>query len=453
MSNEEKFEVNEESSFNEEYEEKLIDNVTDYLGISDDKIRENISSCKPGTDAIPEDDSESDIPSEISEEKCTNEKTENPEIDVAEFRRNIKNEASKLNKSYSIKLNAEEFNNDKYTTMLVGCALIPRDAIRAQEELGELLDTSKFIEITADVEGYDVKNSGVDNSKIHGVSEQVVALHKANNLFKHIFLDLHDTNFKFSSILPNTISFLSKYSSMMSTIGETKLIQSFIGKCIILLNTKTEDALRTPLSNNVHPELIHLLTEDIKSISDSIGRQGSRIQSLWLVFINGLFSRDNKGAVYKNDGYKVLNNRLLACYGRDPSVTNTFGLLEHFFGTMLKSYPPSIICDYFYSLRSVFIIARLVTIYQLTNLHIDKSIDEVASDLRLIGMIGSIIYESLFNSMRTLYRTLPRINGEEPSSELTGYLYSHTIFGGQYQLLRAVEKSLPALAWVITQRR
>ena len=454
-------------------EDELLEATTTQLGISTDAIIQSIEHREAATNDLPEDDTDSeiddediqkdsaipddytlqpiDINSNISPEEAINAKAD-------EFRRAIKNEASDLNKQHKFSISFAEFAQDsamfkEHISNIFGNVLVPESAIIAEREIGELLDTGRYVETTANIEGYDVEHVGLDYSNMHSLPDMLVVVHNLNRLFKHKFMNLTDSSFQFSAILKNTLSFLEKNIGVECSRGEGSIIRSFIGKCVVLLNTQAEDALRIPGANNVHTTLIQTLTPDIEAMKKSIARAGSRLNVSWLSFVNGLLSTDNKNSIFRFAGYKLLNDRLIACYGGNPQVARWFGLMEHFFGTMLKSYIPSVICDYFYAVRSIFIVVRMITIYQTRELYRDKTADEVATDLRMIGMLGTIIYESLFNSLRTLARSFPRMNDEKTiSPQLQQYIHVHMICGGQYHFMRSFEKSIPVLANSIVHR-
>ena len=453
-------------------EDELLEETTMKLGISSEAISHSIESRVPAENELPESDSETDLDGEeISKDSEIGENyklepidaNSNPtfkevEAKASEFRKAIKNEASDLNKRHKFNLKFSDFSQDspnfkEHISNIFGNTLVPEPAVIAEMELGELLDTGKFVQITANIEGYDIEHLGLDYSNIHSLPDMLVVIHNLNRLFKYKFMDIHDSSFQFNSILKSTLGFLEKNIGVECSRGEGAIIRSFIGKCIILLNTQVEDSLRIPGANNVHTNLIQTLSPDIETMNKSISRNGSRLNVSWLSFVNGLMSTDNKNAIYRHTSYKLLNDRLIACYGGNPQINRWFGLIEHFFGTILKSYIPSVICDYFYTLRSIYIVVRLITIYQTRELYKDKSPDEVATDLRMIGMLGSIIYESLFNSLRTLARSFPRMNGDSTiSPQLQQYIHVHMICGGQYHFLRSFEKSIPILANSIVHR-
>ena len=463
-------------SLDAEEEAEFIEKATEKLGISQTSIIQSIENRTQPTEPAESDSDTSAANEEISEEKGigkdyvlkpieTEKKQptrEDVEAKAKEFRAAIKNEASDLNKQHKLEIHYEDFaptspNFNKHLANMFGTVRVPPSAVEAERDRGELLDTSVFVETTAGVKDYKIEHVAVDLSNVHSLPDMVVIVHKLNSLFKYSFMNIHTTDFQFNTIINKTLAFLEQNKCYECSKGDGNIIRSFIGKCIILLNTQAEDALRLPGINNVHVDLVQTLMPDIEQMNKSIARSGSRLYVSWLTFVNGLLSVDNKNSVYRHSSYKLLNDRLIACYGADPRVPKWFGVIEHFFGTMLKSYIPSIVCDYFYALRSVYIIVRLITIYQAKRLYAGKTVDEIATDLRMIGSLGVIIYESLFNSLRTLMRSFPKLANEEKkeiedpsnnpiSPEFQQYIHVHMICGGQYHLLRAIEESIPVLA-------
>lgn len=351
---------------------------------------------------------------------------------LEELCRQLKDEASDFSRLHGIRVDIPYLQEHKaeLRNVLIGMAMCPA------VDKGVLIDTSAFVSAAAMAKGYDVLNASADTGLLHQLPEQLVICQRAEEIFGRQFININSPNFSFSEIIVNICKMIEDKGDIPSKFGELSMVRSFMTKLIIFLNTNFESSLRVDGGNNVGADVYALLKDDIKQfvIADKV------MNVSWMSFVNGLLSKENKACVYRFKSYEELNRHM-------SESLKEGGVLEHLLGTMLKSFIPSTIIDHFYAIRTVYIIARLLTIYQHEKIFSGKSVEEIAKELKTIAALGLMTYENIFNSTRMMTRTVPRIHGKkEMTPEFSNYIMCHMIVGGQFFLLRAIERALPVLA-------
>ena len=120
-------------------------------------------------------------------------------------------------------------------------------------------------------------------------------------------------------------------------------------------------------------------------------------------------------------------------------------MVENLLGNILKCYLPSIALNYFYAIKSIYIIARLTSLYIQLGLFKGKSTEEVMNDLFVIGASGAIVYENKSFIFKQATRSLPGYD-KPLSNETKLYILNHLMTGGQFYILKMMEESLPVIA-------
>lgn len=378
------------------------------------------------------DDQEADVSQDTEQASSVTDAASAIPPGLEELCRQLKDEASDFSRLHGIRVDIPYLREHKaeLRNVLIGMAMCPA------VDKGILIDTSAFVAAAAMAKGYDVLNASADTGLLHQLPEQLVICQRAEDIFGRQFININSPNFSFSEIIVNICKMIEDNGDIPSKFGELSMVRSFMTKIIIFLNTNFESSLRVDGGNNVGADVYALLKDDIKQfvIADKV------MNVSWMSFVNGLLSKENKACVYRFKSYEELNRHM-------SESLKEGGVLEHLLGTMLKSFIPSIIIDHFYAIRTIYIIARLLTIYQHEKIFSGKSVEEIAKELKTIAALGLMTYENIFNSTRMMTRTVPRIHGKkEMTPEFSNYIMCHMIVGGQFFLLRAIERALPVLA-------
>jgi len=279
-------------------------------------------------------------------------------------------------------------------------------------------------------------------SMSHTIPEKVIYLNKINDIFGHVFMEPSDQTYKFTDIDVSAMEFIGKHSDKGTTKLEYAIIRSMLGKLIISLNTTCESAMRDNERPTIDAKFKQVVLRDI-NIMKKIQSTNGKMNMSWKIFLESLMSINSENAMYVHKNNTDLNNKLSTAYGTDF-------LTEHLLGSMLKCYIPSIALNYFYVIKSVYIIARMVSLYIQLDLSKNRSLEQVVEDLFVIGTFGTMMYENKTFILKNTPRTLPTYSSEI-SEQTKAYILNHILVGGQYYILKMLEKSLPVVAKIVKQ--
>ena len=270
----------------------------------------------------------------------------------------------------------------------------------------------------------------------HPIPEKVIFMEKMNKIFNHKFVNNQGGEFHFADLDIQLLEFISSHKNLGTLGFEYKFIKSSLGKLILNLNTDVELALRDvrPTLNSTFKQVV---IKDIQSMKHIQSENGKTFVS-WKSFLDGLFGIGADKLIYVHDNYRNLNVKLEKAYSTDF-------LVENLCANMLKCYLPSIALNYFYAIKSIYIIARLVSIYIQLELFKNKTVEQVMNDLFAITVAGTITYENKSFIYKQTSRTLPTYNNEL-SNETKLYILNHLLTGGQYFILKMIEESIPVIA-------
>lgn len=335
---------------------------------------------------------------------------------------------------------------DKFLRMIVGCMIVPSNSVSAEAQtlhLEELehwkIPTDEFIQKVSFYSDFKCFQAPPENL-LHSSDEILVICQDLNKLFQFNFLDIHSTDFQFNEIPSRILKFTNKYTDLKTTAFEENFLKAVYGKIEILLNTNVEAAFRSN-SIKITPEFWTAFGGYLKEMEQIQGRK-EKLRASWNEFIVALFSMRVKNQIYRHVSYSNLNEMLNTCYQPDG-----FLLIEQLVGNSLKCYFPTIIRSYFFMIRSVYMMARLVAIYSFLKLHKGKSKEEVRKDIYEIGAICTIAYETKYHMWKSEERApIHGLNNEEISPQVQEYARNHVINGGQYFLLKSIETALPVIA-------
>ena len=271
----------------------------------------------------------------------------------------------------------------------------------------------------------------------HPIPEKVIFAERLNNVFNHKFIDVNSGDFHFKDLDAQLLGYISGYQDKGTLSFEYKLIKSTLGKLILNLNSDVELALRDntrPTLNSAFKQVIVRDIQQMKFIQDPNGKTFIS----WKAFLDTLLSLGSDKLIFVFDTYRNLNIKLDKAY-------NTDFLIENLLGNTLKCYLPSVALNYFYTIKSIYIIARLSSLYIQLQLFKNKSHEQVMNDLYTIAVAGVMIYENKSFIYKSASRTLPTYD-KPLSNETKLYILNHLLTGGQYYILKMLEESLPVIA-------
>lgn len=379
-------------------------------------------------------------------EEMTHEKLEEKRVQAI---KNIKSKASELSKK-GLEFDGSVYDDpnetNKFLRMIVGCMMVPPNSIQAEAQTLHMneaerwkISTDEFIQKVSFYPDFKCFQAPPENL-LHSPDEILVICHDLNELFQFNFLDIHSTNFQFNEIPSRILKFTNKYTDLKTTAFEENFLKAIYSKIEILLNTNVESAFRSN-SIKVTNDFWTAFGGYLKEMEQIQGRQ-EKLRASWNEFIVALFSMRVKNQIYRHVSYSNLNEMLNTCYRPDG-----FLLIEQLVGNSLKCYFPTIIRSYFFMIRSVYMMARMVAIYSFLKLHKDKPKEQVRKELYEIGAICTIAYETKYHMWKSEERApIHGLKNEEISPQVQEYARNHVINGGQYFLLKSIETSLPVIA-------
>ena len=379
-------------------------------------------------------------------EEITSEKLEEKRVQAI---KNIKSKASELSKK-GLEFDGGVYDDpdeiNKFLRMIVGCMMVPPNSIQAEAQTLHLdeaerwkIPTDEFIQKVSFYPDFKCFQAPPENL-LHSPDEILVICHDLNELFQFNFLDIHSTNFQFNEIPSRILKFTNKYTDLKTTAFEENFLKAIYSKIEILLNTNVETAFRTN-SIKVTNDFWTAFGGYLKEMEQIQGRQ-EKLRASWNEFIVALFSMRVKNQIYRHVSYSNLNEMLNTCYQPDG-----FLLIEQLVGNSLKCYFPTIIRSYFFMIRSVYMMARMVAIYSFLELHKDKPKEQVRKEIYEIGALCTIAYETKYHMWKSEERApIHGLKNEEISPQVQEYARNHVINGGQYFLLKSIETALPVIA-------
>lgn len=307
--------------------------------------------------------------------------------------------------------------------------------------VGSNLSMNQFINsaTTFKYDSYDSPNTSIQ----HTLSESVIYLKKLSELFGFEFLASVSAKWRFDDLDDKLATFLEKYNDVQSTKLEYEMIRNFLSKLAIGLSTSTERAFRESRTPLVNAQYRSVIARDVAVLNKL--KSDTKWYYSWEKFMDAFYGSGAENFVYTYDGFPKLNEHLKIAYDNDY-------LMEIMVANMLKCYFPSISLNYFYVIRCVYIIARMIRVY--THLFpskpefAKKTLEDIMNDVNIICSVGVIIYENNNYIFKQTSHSLPR-SANEVNEKTNMYILNHLFTGGQYYLLKMLERSAPALANMI----
>ena len=382
---------------------------------------------------------------EVSDKAPTHEPTQKEVAEnIAKSKTNLINDINEQVQQMEKDGNARHIDASAYTVgselanvfyqYILGKLFVPRNRVMT-------LDINDYINNTTifKYNSFDAPNTAMQ----HSIPEKVIFMSKLNELFDYQFVKPQSGEFHFNDLDKQVTKFLFNYKDYGTTKLEYGIIKSLLGKLIISLNTSCELALRDNTRARINTEFKQAIIGDIECMKFIQGSEG-KLYTSWKTFLNTLLSVGSDNLIYVHDNYTALNAKLKLAYENDF-------LTENLLANMLKCYLPSVAINYFYVIKSIYIISRLLSIYIQNKLFIDKStgkkkdMDVLVNEIYTIAVAGVIMYENKSFIFKQIPRSLPKYE-KEITEQTKMYILNHLITGGQYYILKMFEESLPIVA-------
>ena len=372
----------------------------------------------------------------------------------------IKKAKNAANEEKDKRIDISEFaqDTDKYAFYyrLLNLPLyIPNECVEAESRASEADIDRKYITLDSFVQeilGFEhYKWQDLPPEKMcHDLSSTFLITKRMNKIFGFQFGNTESTNFRVEPLSENCIKFLHKYAALDDLTIEHMFIVTMLGKLEILLNTNVNVWLKSDIIT-VTDDVLKAFQPDIQDmIGIQVPDQMHHISKSWNTFVSALFnlkSRRNVCFNIKTQGYENLNHFLKNsyCYNMSPPIVNY--QMEELIGNTLKMYSNSVIQSFFYAIRTLYIMIRLVSIY-IQDEHRASTVEDIAQDLSDIASFSVILYEQKYMQLKSIARSPSKIaGGKELSGEAQLFIDNYIICGGQYFLLKAIEKALPSICY------
>lgn len=419
---------------------------------NDENIIQNIKTKINGIDAEIVIKNEND---EIKTEKEIQELVDKKHVSLSH---KIKNKASLLRKEHDVKFTYDDYkpgasNFSNYNNLIFGFLLFPQYNIDYEAETHNLCSTNSLIRKLSLYHNYDTFNLP-DETLLHTLPEIVLIIDDMNKLFKHEFMKIHGTErITVDDLDKNILNYLSTKKELPSMMFESRFINSFTNKLIMILNTNVEFAFRDN-SVKADDEFLIAINNDITEMEKIQNPEGKQY-AMWKVFVEALCSiryKKSERMIYKHESYTKLNTMLKMIFETYQPEHEDNLLIHELMGNALKCYLPTIILSYFFVVRTVHFIARLINVYIQEKLYEGKDKIQQVKDIYEITAMSVITYENKYNLWKNIIKSPIKVHVEgddDEAKKLTEksqlYLYNHVITGGQYFLLKSIETAMPII--------
>ena len=393
----------------------------------------------------------------MSDEQVQEKMKENAEKFVKQAK-NKANEILKNDETYTFVIDQLQPDNDfykRYSNLLLSPLYISEDNIRTELETKQPISTNSFIRGITDYDQY--KTFDIPHEPmLHSIPETMVILKHCNKLFDFEFVHIEGTDFKLDNLDKKILEFMGKHVDKPNTIFDHRFIVSIFGKLEILLTTNIERMLKVP-EITIGQDFLKACGPYLTDMMNLQSEQGTLYRS-WKMFYESLFGIDpsSKNLIFNIDHYKYsdLNEMLAGSYiYKGKEVARNLGQMEILLANTLKCYSPHLVLCYFFLIRTLYIMARLLSLYIQLNLYKGKNQEEIAKNLSDISALAVLIYEQKYwmwkSSMRAPLKT--REGDVELSPEAQQFMDNFIICGGQYYLLKAIETGFPVFSYMLSQ--
>lgn len=404
----------------------------------------------------------------IDRNNDTNEEFDEEELQQR-VQKSVENKIKKIKNEAAAVIHDEEFDiseispgtakyND-YFQLLNIPLFIPQSCIDIEKRTTikdierKYISMDSFVQEIAKFPNYSWKRYP-DETLLYNLTDVFVICKRMNSLFKHEFGSTSGTGFRFDTLTENTYSFLKKYSDLDDLIFEHQIIVMILGKLEVLLNTNTNIYLKSD-KITVSDDIFQIFKHEINDMfviqtNDKL----HHISKSWNTFVDSLFNlRERKNYCFdiKKQGYENLNRFLenSYCYNCfDPKIGPRANYqMEELIGNTLKMYSNSIVQSFFFMIKTIYIMVRLISIY-IQKFYKDQDKERTIKDIKNIAAFAVILYEHKYRLWKVAVRSTTKMKGgKEVSGETQIFIDNYVICGGQYYLLKFIEKAIPILAF------
>ena len=286
---------------------------------------------------------------------------------------------------------------------------------------------------------YDSTNTAL----LHSHPEQVIYLTRLGKLFNYDFIPKDRTDFRFYDIADKISAYLTKKArDVPTTIFEYRILVIMLTRLQINLCTDIELALRDNEKPTMTAAFKKALMHDIETMKH-IQRHDMKTMISWNEFLIHFLDTDTSKMIYRFRDNGTLRRQIIECY-KDVE-TGQVGAIEGLLGNTLKCYIPSVSTSYFYVIKAIYLMCRLLSVYIVNKLYANKSEKQIIDDLITLATSAELTYEAFNHTMKRTNRVLPKYK-YPISQNMQMYILDHATVGGPFMLLKMMEKSLPVLA-------
>jgi hypothetical protein len=275
-----------------------------------------------------------------------------------------------------------------------------------------------------------------DPNRPHSIAEKAHYLLRLNALLDDRVFDY--TTLDFADIDGNICKYLGR-EMPHTTILETLIVKNFAMRLAVLLCTSTEMAFRDNDNSRIDAKFRKVIARDYAEVAAACGARDNKAYVSWETFCNALTNIRDENLIYRFDGYDRLSLQLDQAYDVDF-------MMENLLGTMMKSMFPSIALDYFYAMKSIYILGRLLSLYVKRDRRADATLESITEELYTIAVAAITCYENKQMLYKQLVRKSPQYNKGTIHHHTEAYLFHHYAVGGQYYMLKTMEQAIPLLA-------
>lgn len=374
----------------------------------------------------------------------------------------VKNEAAKLIKEQS--LNIDEIRpgtelNSKYEQLLNVPLYIPDECVKIERNTSsqdierKYITMDSFVQVISMYNDYTWKANPMDIERmLHTLPDTFVICKRMQSIFGFEFAKTEGTAFRLPDMTEKCLEFISKYSELDDLRFEHSFIVLMLGKLEVLLNTNMNIWLKADMIT-VTNDVTKVFWPDVEAMNVIQSKSAlHHMNRSWNTFVSALFNlneRKNMCFNIKTQGYEVLNECLKNsyCYNHPNPVANY--QMEELIGNTLKMYSNTVVQSFYFCIRSLYIMIRLLSIYiQSEAIKKRKNAEEIAEDISVIASFATVLYENKYWLWKEAERGVTKVvGGGELSAQAQVFIDNYSILGGQFFLLKAIEKALPTIGF------
>lgn len=275
---------------------------------------------------------------------------------------------------------------------------------------------------------------------IRNVGERLVIISDLGKLFNYDFITKNaNKSYRFDCLNFEICRFIGNLpaNDKEVTSFEHRFIKNMLGKLLICLLSNVE---RSFAKQHVQINIIFkkAVSGYLKEFSYLL-KDNNRVTYSWTIFEKLLFMSAFDSDVYYFNGAEDIKQRLTEAYNDKDGF-----IMEQLIANTLKCYIPTVAYSYFITIKNIYLLARLISVYVNRKLYVGKDRNIIMNDFYTIAAAITTEYEVNYLSNINV-RCSPSCKHEDLSKQTELYYINHLIAGPQYFLLKQLELSLPTL--------